>query len=252
MFPYIVINATSLYFHNRRFETPAHKKNISDLVEEWAQGLPPPPLKRQRTSATGSVTSYTSSHANPNHRKAAIATTATTKSTSRSCAVIVGSTTEVLKKKSAPGTKRRAEVLESAASDDDEDEGTVSNLRYAGLDEDEDDTLEQADAALSPMKPSVAALMSKVSPPSLRVPNNFVTYERLTVTRIASLYIPESQPLPRRRSPSGDKAIRNSLAAHLTMGGGRAPLSQRFSDMLGTRTRMPGPSTRGTPLQHYK
>jgi len=129
---------------------------------EWTQGLPPPPLKRQRTSGTGSVTSYTSSGANPNHRKA-IATTATTKSTSGSCAIIVGSTTEVLKKKLAPGTKRRAEVLESSASDDDEDKGTVSNLRYAGLDEDEDDTLEEADAALSPIKPSVAALMSKVS-----------------------------------------------------------------------------------------
>src|SRR5260221_11444636 len=58
MLPYLVINATSLFFHDRRFETPATKKNH---IEEWAQGLPPPqPFKKQRTSATDST--VTSSH----------------------------------------------------------------------------------------------------------------------------------------------------------------------------------------------
>ena len=164
MLPYLVINATSLFFHNRRFETPATKENH---IEEWAQGLPPPPpFKKQRTSATGSTSSHTtSSKANTNLRKTAItANAATTKSTSR--AIVVDSTTEVLKKKPAPHTKRRAEDLESATNTSDANDdlqSTVSNLRYEGLGEDEDDTLEQADAASSTVKASVAAQMSKVS-----------------------------------------------------------------------------------------
>lgn len=165
MFPHVVINATSLFFHNRSFETPATKKNITNQIEEWAQGLPPPPFKKQRTSVTGSSRSV-SSKANPNLIKTAAppSTTTTTKS-STSCAIVVNSTTEVLKKKPAPGSKRLAEELESDidTNDDLEVEDAASNL-YEGLGEDEDDTLEQADAASSPVKARVAAQVSKVSP----------------------------------------------------------------------------------------
>ena len=84
----------------------------------------------------------------------------TTKSTT-SCAIVVDSTTEVLRKKLAPGSKCQAKDLESDADADEED--MVSN-QYKGLGKDGDNTLEQADAASSPVKPSVAAQMSKVSP----------------------------------------------------------------------------------------
>jgi len=166
MFPYLVINATSLFFHNCRFGTPPTKKDIVNEVKEWTQNVPLPPLKKQRISATGSTGSRsTSSKANPNLKKTAItAIPGTAKSTS--CAIVIDSTTEVLKKRPALGTKRRAEDLKSTSDSDadNEDEGTAFNLCYERLDEDEDDTLEQADAALSPMKAPVAAQMSKVSP----------------------------------------------------------------------------------------
>lgn len=168
MFPYLVINATSLFFHNRRFErieTPAAKKNITNRIEEWAQGIPPPALKKQRTSATGSQTSRSaSSKAYPNHMKTAAASIAAS-TNSTSCAIVVDSTTEVLPKKPARGTKRQAEDLKFDADDsDDEGPGMVSNLRYEGLSDDEDDTLERAYAVSSPVKATVAAQINKVSP----------------------------------------------------------------------------------------
>jgi len=115
MFPYLVINATSLFFHNRRFGTPPTKKDIVNEVKEWTQNVLLPPLKKQRISATGSTGSHsTSSKANPNLKKTAItAIPGTAKSTS--CAIVVDSTTEVLKKRPALGTKRRAEDLESTS-----------------------------------------------------------------------------------------------------------------------------------------
>ena len=171
MSPYLVINATSLFFHNRRFETPPTKKHITNQVEEWVQRIPPPPSKKQKTTATGSSRSGPL-NVNPNPIVKTVApTTAATRPTTKftSSAVVIDSTTEVIRKKPAPGTKRRAEVLESASDGD--DEGTFSNLRYKGLGEDEDDTLEQADAMSSPVKPPVATQMSKVrlakSPSSL-------------------------------------------------------------------------------------
>jgi len=171
MSPYLVINATSLFFHNHRFETPPTKKHITNQVEEWVQRIPPPPSKKQKTTATGSSRSGPL-NVNPNPIVKTIApATAATRPTTKftSSAIVIDSTTEVIRKKPAPGTKRRAEVLESASDGD--DEGTFSNLRYKGLGEDEDDTLEQADAMSSPVKPPIAAQMSKVrlakSPSSL-------------------------------------------------------------------------------------
>jgi len=169
MYPYLVINATSLFFHNRRFETPATKKNVPNEIEEWVQGLAPPPSKRQRISAASSIQSTPSNihsaslNANPIPMKTAPPPTAAI-AKSTSCAIVIGPTTEVLarKKKSALGTKRRAEDLESVSNANNEGTRMVSNSYYGELDEDEDDTLEQIDAASSPIKALVAAQMSKV------------------------------------------------------------------------------------------
>jgi len=141
MFPYLIINTTSLFFHNRRFGTPPTKKDIVNEVKEWTQNVLLPPLKKQRILATGSTGSRsTSLKANLNLKKTAItAIPGTAKSTS--CAIVIDSTTEVLKKRPALGTKRQAEDLESTSDldADNKDEGTAFNLRYEGLDEDEDD-----------------------------------------------------------------------------------------------------------------
>jgi hypothetical protein len=50
----------------------------------------------------------------------------------------------------------------------------MARALYGGLDDDEDDEMEAADAALSPSRPAVAAQMSKVSP--LHIFDNTVTY----------------------------------------------------------------------------
>lgn len=161
MVPFLIINETSLFFHNRRFETPATKKNVTNHVEEWVQGLQAPPTKRQRTSVASTTNHSTSSKADPKLKPSA-AIASTTGSTS--CAVIVGSVAEVLagRKKTTTGAKRRAEDVKPISDAD--NEGMAFNPRYEGLVEDEDDSLEQADAASSPIKGHVAAQMSKVSP----------------------------------------------------------------------------------------
>lgn len=160
MVPFLVINETSLFFHDRRFETPATKKNVTNHVEEWVQGLQAPPTKRQRTSAASTTNHSTSSKANLKLNPST-ATASTTGSTS--CAVIVGSVAKILagRKKTTTGAKHQAEDVEPISDADNED--MASNPRYEGLGEDEDDSLEQADATSSPIKGHVAARMSKVS-----------------------------------------------------------------------------------------
>ena len=159
MFSHLVINATSLFFHNCSFKTPTTKKGITNNIEEWVQALPSLPLKKQKLSAAGFSCS-TSSKANLNPTKIAAPASATTKSTT-SCAIVVNSMTKVLRKKLALGSKCQAKDLKSDGDTNKED--MVSN-QYEGLGKEKDNTLEQADAASSPVKLSVAVQMSKVSP----------------------------------------------------------------------------------------
>ena len=142
-----VLNEFSLFFHNRRVETPPAKKNITNRVEEWVQGVPPPP-KKLRTSAATSVTSRVSS-------------TLTKKSNTKSvsCAVVSASTSQVFPKL-AHQVKRRAKEAEPESDDD---EYVPPPGAFGGLDEDEDDTAERVAAALSPIRASTAARSSKVS-----------------------------------------------------------------------------------------
>jgi len=171
MSPYLIINTTSLFFHNCRFETPPMKKNITNQVKEWVQRILLLLSKKQKTTATGSSCSGPLNvNLNPIMKTVAPATAATRPTTKfTSSAVVIDSTTEVIRKKPAPGTKCQAEVLESASDGD--NEGTFSNLHYKGLGKNEDNTLEQADTMSSPVKLPIAAQMSKVrlakSPSSL-------------------------------------------------------------------------------------
>ena len=162
MFDFLItINVTSLFFHNRRFETPATKKDVTNEIQAWTQRLqaPPPPLRSKKSKA--SLAASTASKASLTLVKS---TTATTKPTS--CAVVFESTTDVLQKNQARGTKRRVEEPEhySDTDDDTDDLDIMARALYGGLDDDEDDEMEAADAALSPLRPAVAAQMSKVSP----------------------------------------------------------------------------------------
>ncbi len=146
-----VLNEFSLFFHNRRLETPATKKNVNNSVVEWAEHVSPPsspPPKKRKILIPPLVTSKSSS---------SLVKSASTKPTS--CAVVSTSTANVLKKKPVPGAKRRAEELEYASDVYDE----VQDMAVGGLDEDEDDTMEQAAAASSPIRASAAAQRSKVS-----------------------------------------------------------------------------------------
>jgi hypothetical protein len=145
-----VLNEFSLFFHNRSITTPATKKNITNRIEEWAQGLSPPP-KKQRTS-TRTLAADATSGVDTSH------TTLVKRSTkSTSCAVVSASATHVLKK--PVPAKRQAQELQPTSDVDDE----VPNTVFGGLDEDEDDTVEQSAAASSPVRASAAAHMSKVS-----------------------------------------------------------------------------------------
>jgi len=250
MSPYLVINTTSLFFHNHRFETPATKKNVPHEIEGWTQGLAPPPSKRQRTSAANSIHPAPSNihsaslNANPILMKTALPPTAAI-TKSAPYAIVVGSTTEVLaeKKKSVRGTKHQAEDLESVSDADNEGTGTVSNSYYGVPDEDKDDTLEQINAASSPIKALAAAQMIKVSPwQNLQVPDNLTSHHQ----RRALIYIAGSQLLSNRRNPPSDEAMGNSPTVHLMLGGGRPHLSQHFSDMSLAQTMTSGPSNRRT------
>lgn len=148
-----VVNEFSLFFHNRRFETPGTKKNVTNRVSNWAQDIPAPPktLPTKRTSTKSLVIPKASSNV-------VKITPSLASSRPNSCAIVSTSTTDILNKP-ARKAKRQAEELESVGDGYDE----VSSAAFGGLDEDEDDSLEQVAAAMSPLKASVAMQRSKVS-----------------------------------------------------------------------------------------
>ena len=142
-----VLNEFSLFFHNHRVETPPAKKNITNRVEEWVQGVPPLP-KTLRTSAPTLVTSKVSS-------------TLTKKSNTKSvsCAVVSASTSQVFQK---PAHQVKCQAKEAEPESDD-DEYVPPPGSFGGLDEDKDDTVEWVAAASSPIRASTATQSSKVS-----------------------------------------------------------------------------------------
>lgn len=143
----LVLNEFSLFFHNRRIETPAAKKNVTNDIEDWTYTVPPPPAKL-RTRGPGSVSSKISS---------VVAQSTTAKSTS--CAVVSASTSNVFQKPVPRAKRRRVEEVELASEDDE----YMPSTTFGGLGEDEDDTEEKAAALLSPVRASAAAQSSKVS-----------------------------------------------------------------------------------------
>lgn len=50
--PSLLINETTLFVHNQSFNTPAVKKNITNSVHSWAQGLLAPSPKKQKFSSS--------------------------------------------------------------------------------------------------------------------------------------------------------------------------------------------------------
>jgi len=105
----------------------------------------------------------------------------------------------------------------------------MEGMLYRGLDEDEDDEMEAAEAALSPLKPAAATQMSKVSP--LHVFEFMITL-LLISTQYCSRVLLYSMGTQFPRGMQGDKVIMNSPLAHSTVGGERLYLSQPFSNML--------------------
>ncbi len=143
------------------------------------------------------------------------------------------------------GTKCQTQELEHYGDTNNDMESTL----YRGLDEDEDDEMEAADAALSPLKPTAAVQMSKVSPLCVF---KFMITPLLISTQYCSRVSLYSVGSHLQRGMQGDKVTVNSPMAHSTMGGGHLYLSQLFSDMSVAQIRMSGPSNSMTPFKHYK
>ena len=150
-------------------------------------------------------------------------TTTTTKPTS--CTIVFKSTTNILQKNQVRGTKHQFNEL----GHDGDTNNDMEGMLYRGLDEDEDDEMEAAEAALSPLKPAAATQMSKVSP--LHVFEFMITL-LLISTQYCSRVLLYSVGIQFPRGMQGDKVIINSPLAHLTVEGGHLYLSQPFSNML--------------------
>ena len=140
---------------NCRVKTPPAKKNITNNVEEWVQGVPPPP-KKPKSLALTSVTSKVSSVLMKSNK-------------SVSCAVMSVSASQIFPKpslkpvcKAVCQVKYQAKEPEPEPASDDEYMPPTSTA-FEGLEEDKDNTMEWAAALLSPVKASTAAQLSKVS-----------------------------------------------------------------------------------------
>jgi len=215
----VTINATSLFFHNCRFETPATKKDITNEIHAWTRRLQAPPLLASRRSKA-LLSASTASKASLTLVKS---TTTTTKPTS--CTVVFKSTTDVLQKNQVRGTKHQFNEL----GHDGDTNNDMEGMLYGELDEDEDDEMEAAEAALSPLKPAAAAQMSKVSPLCVF---EFMITLLLISTQYCSRVLLYSMGTQFPRGMQGDKVIVNFLLVHSMVGGGCLYLSQPFSDML--------------------
>ncbi|KAH9006194.1 hypothetical protein EDB86DRAFT_3070212 [Lactarius hatsudake] len=133
------------------FNIPDTKKNINASVANWRHRLsppnsPPPNLKKWKVLSVkaGTIVSKVTSKAKSTSAKSA------------SCAVVSTSTSNILAKL-ARRAKCRYEELESASDASDEVEG----MALGGMDDDYDDTLEQAAAVLSPLRAPAAAQKNK-------------------------------------------------------------------------------------------
>ena len=151
----LYVNKTTLFFHNRRFETPETKKTISSRIKTWATGVPPPAqvqhlTKRLRpsTASQRSVSTNTSSSLNQGA------------SSAHTCAVVTSSTAVTLRNKHS----LKRQHLDH--DDPDISELNMPSTAYGGL-EDDDDSLEQLAALTSLLKALIAVKESKVNTSSL-------------------------------------------------------------------------------------
>ena len=151
----LYVNETTLFFHNRRFETPETKKNVSSRIKTWAQGVPPPAqvqhLAKRLKPSTASQRSISTSTSSTFNQGA---------SGTHTCAVVTSSTTTAFQNK--PSLKRQH--LDS--DDPDISKLNMPSTAYGGL-EDDDDSLEQLAALISPLKAPIAVKESKVNAPPL-------------------------------------------------------------------------------------
>jgi hypothetical protein len=208
-----VLNEISLFFHDRRIETPPTKKNITSQIEEWAQAVPPPP-KKLRSSGPGSVSSRISS---------VVAKSTTTKSTS--CAVASASTSDVFQKP-VPRAKRRVEEVESKVESESDCDEYLPSTTFGGLDEDEDDMEERAAAVASPVRASAATQLNKVSVYTF---TTICSYR--VICRAALTFVLESHR-PLEKKNQRDKATANFLWLRLSRTGGKPSSSRLIFDIL--------------------
>ena len=136
--PFLCINETTLFFHNRRFDTPLAKKNTTRLVL-WANEVPPPgPVLRLenklKTSTASQHSAGTSVPSTLNHS-----------SKSSRARVVTTPTTTAL------GTKRSLKRKVTECQSDIDEPMTADG----GL-QDEDNALDELATVASPMKARAA------------------------------------------------------------------------------------------------
>jgi len=95
----VTINVTSLFFHNRRFETPTTKKDVANNIKAWMQHLQAPPLPQASKKSKATLAASTASESKASLTLVKSTTTTTTKPTS--CTVVFASTTDILQKNQA-------------------------------------------------------------------------------------------------------------------------------------------------------
>jgi hypothetical protein len=98
MFNSLTINATSLFFHNRRFETPTTKENIINDIKAWMQHLQVLPLPQASKKSKATLAASTASESKASFTLVK-STSTSTKPTS--CTVVFASTTDILQKNQA-------------------------------------------------------------------------------------------------------------------------------------------------------
>ena len=157
---FITINATSLFFHNHRFETPSTKNDVTNEIQAWTRHIqvPRPPLAR--TTSKKSITSKATTADTTSKASSTLVKGTPTTTMPTSCAVVFESTVDVLHKNKARGSKHRIEELDHHGNTNDD----MASALYREPDKDDEDEREATNAALSPLRPAVAAQMSKVSP----------------------------------------------------------------------------------------
>jgi hypothetical protein len=102
---FITINATSLFFHNHRFETPSTKKDVTNEIQAWTRHIQVPHSPLARTTSKKSITSKATTADTTSKVSSTLVKGTPTTTMPTSCVVVFELTVDVLHKNKARGSK---------------------------------------------------------------------------------------------------------------------------------------------------